>query len=104
MPNTSRRSKGRKTDVKDAEWLADLLRLGQLVGSFIPDRATRELREVTRYRRALIAERGREANRIQKVLEGANLKLGVVVTDILRVSGRAMLAALVDGQSAPAAL
>lgn len=99
-----KRVEGRKTDVKDAEWLADLLRLGLLVGSFIPDRATRELREVTRSRRALIAERAREANRIQKVLEGANLKLGTVVSDILGVSGRAMLTALVDGQTDPAAL
>jgi transposase len=95
---------GRKTDVKDAEWLADLLRLGLLTPSFIPDRATRELRELTRYRRALIQERSREANRIHKLLEGANLKLGAVATDILGVSGRAILTALAAGQSDPAAL
>lgn len=67
---------GRKTDVKDAEWIADLLRHGLLRGSFIPDRPQRELQELVRYRRSLIQERSREANRIQKVLEGANIKLG----------------------------
>ena len=64
---------GRKTDVKDAEWIADLLQ-----HSFIPDRPQRELRELTRYRRSLIEERSREANRIQKLLEGANIKLSSV--------------------------
>lgn len=67
---------GRKTDVKDSEWIADLLQHGLLKPSFIPDRTQRELRELTRYRKSLIEERAREANRIQKVLEGANIKLG----------------------------
>jgi transposase len=88
---------GRKTDVKDAEWIADLLRHGLIKGSFVPDREQRELRELTRYRRSLIEERVREINRIQKVLEGANIKLSSVATDILGVSGRAMLEAMVNG-------
>jgi transposase len=66
---------GRKTDVRDAEWIADLLRHGLLRASFIPDRGQRELRELVRYRRSLVQERSREANRLQKVLEGANVKL-----------------------------
>jgi transposase len=66
---------GRKTDVKDAEWIADLLRHGLLRASFIPDRPQRELRELTRYRTSLIRERAAEVNRVQKVLEGANIKL-----------------------------
>ena len=68
----------RKTDVKDAEWIADLLRHGLLRPSFIPERPQRELRELARYRRSLVQKRSREANRIQKVLEGANIKLGSV--------------------------
>jgi transposase len=88
---------GRKTDVKDCEWIADLLRHGLLRGSFVPDRAQRELRELTRYRTSLVRERTAEANRLQKTLEGANNELAAVATDILGVSGRAMLAALVDG-------
>ncbi len=88
---------GRKTDVRDCEWIADLLRHGLLHGSFVPDRDQRELRELTRYRTSLVRERTAEANRLQKTLEGANIKLAAVATDILGVSGRAMLAALVDG-------
>lgn len=88
---------GRKTDVRDAEWIADLLRHGLLRGSFIPDRPQRELREIVRYRRRLIEERSREAERLHKTLEGANIKLGAVASDILGVSGRAMLDALVAG-------
>ena len=95
---------GRKTDVKDAEWIADLLRHGLLRSSFIPGRPQRELRELTRYRRSLVQERTREANRIQKVLEGANVKLGSVATDVLGVSGRAMLQALSEGEEDPKAL
>jgi len=95
---------GRKTDVADCEWLADLLRHGLLRGSFVPDRPQRELRELTRYRTALVRERAREANRIQKVLEGANIKLGSVATDILGVSGRAILAELVAGTTDTAAM
>ena len=95
---------GRKTDVKDAEWIADLLRHGLLRSSFIPGRPQRELRELTRYRRSLVQERTREANRIQKVLEGANVKLGSVATDVLGVSGRAMLKALSEEEEDPKAL
>jgi len=89
---------GRKTDVKDAQWIADLLRHGLIRGSFVPDREQRELRELTRYRRSLIEERVREVNRIQKVLEGANIKLSSVATDVLGVSGRAILEAMVNGE------
>ena len=74
---------GRKTDVKDAEWIADLLRHGLVRGSFIPDRQDRELREVTRYRTSLIRERASEINRVQKTLEGANVKLAGVATKSL---------------------
>jgi len=95
---------GRKTDVRDAEWIADLLRHGLLRGSFIPDRGQRELRELVRYRRRLIEERAREAERLHKTLEGANIKLGAVASDILGASGRAMLAALVEGRDDPEAL
>ena len=95
---------GRKTDVKDAEWIADLLRHGLLQASFIPDRPQRELRELTRYRRSLVEERSREANRIQKVLEGANVKLASVATDVLGVSGRAMLKAMAGGEEDPKVL
>ncbi len=92
---------GRKTDVKDAEWLADLLRHGLLRGSFIPER---ERRELVRYRKSLIRERASEINRIQKVLEGANIKLGPVASNILGVSGRQMLAAIIAGEEDPAVL
>jgi transposase len=95
---------GRKTDVKDCEWIADLLRHGLLRGSFVPDRPQRELRELTRYRTSLIRERAAEVNRLQKTLEGANIKLSSVATDVLGVSGRQMLAALVAGTSDPATL
>ena len=95
---------GRKTDVKDAEWIADLLRHGLLSPSFIPERAQRELRELVRYRRSLIQERSREANRIQKVLEGANIKLSSVASNVLGASGRMMLSALVDGEEDSAVL
>lgn len=88
---------GRKTDVKDAEWIADLLRHGLLKGSFVPDKAQRELRELTRYRTGLIQQRAAEVNRLQKVLEGANIKLASVVSDIDGVSARQMLEQLVAG-------
>ena len=88
---------GRKTDVRDCEWLADLLRHGLLRASFVPDRPQRELRELTRYRTSLIRERAAEVNRLQKTLEGANIKLASVATDVMGTSGRAMLAALVAG-------
>lgn len=95
---------GRKTDVKDSEWIADLLRHGLLRGSFIPPRPQRELRELVRYRRALIDERVREVNRIQKVLEGANIKLGDVSSSVVNKSGRAMLQALIHGETNPTAI
>src|SRR5437879_2850309 len=79
---------GRKTDVKDCEWLADLLRHGLLRARFVPDRPQRELRELTRYRTSLVRERAAEINRLQKTLEGANIKLGDVATDVVGVSGR----------------
>jgi len=92
---------GRKTDVKDAEWIAGLLRHGLLQGSFIPSRDQRELRELIRYRRSLIDERAREVNRVQKVLEGANIKLSSVASDVLGKSGRAMIEAMVAGEENP---
>jgi transposase len=95
---------GRKTDVRDAEWIADLLRHGLLRPSFIPDRPQRELRELTRYRTTLVHERANEVNRLQKVLEGANIKLASVATDILGKSGRDILEALVAGTVDAAAL
>jgi transposase len=88
---------GRKTDVRDSEWLADLLRHGLLSASFIPPKPIRELREVTRYRKQLVYERTQYANRLQKVLESANIKLAAVASDILGVSGRTMLDALIAG-------
>jgi transposase len=95
---------GRKTDVKDAEWIADLWRHGLLQASFIPDRPQRELRELTRYRTSLVRERSAEVNRLQKVLEGANIKLSVVAKDLTGVSSRAILAALLDGHLDAAAM
>jgi transposase len=95
---------GRKTDVADAEWIADLLRHGLLRGSFIPDAPQREVRELTRYRRTLVEERARLINRLQKVLEDANIKLSSVVSNIMGVSARAMLEALLAGQTDPTAL
>ena len=92
---------GRKTDVKDAEWIAKLLRHGLLKASFIPDRIQRELRELVRYRRSMIEERARQHNRIQKVLEGANIKLGSVVSNVMGVSARDMLRAIADGEDDP---
>ncbi len=88
---------GRKTDVKDAEWIADLLRHGLLKGSFIPPLPQRDLRDLTRQRTNLVQDRARVVNQLQKVLEWANLKLASVVTDIMGVSARAMLAAIVGG-------
>lgn len=99
-----KRVPGRKTDVTDAEWLADLLRHGLLRGSVVPDRAQRELQELTRYRTKLVQERAAEVNRVQKTLEGANIKLAGVATNIVGVSGRQMLAALVAGHDDPAGL
>jgi len=92
---------GRKTDVKDAEWICQLLRHGLIKSSFIPDRNQRELRELVRYRRSIIEERARQHNRIQKVLEGVNIKLGSVVSDIMGVSSKNMLRAIADGADDP---
>jgi transposase len=99
-----KRVPGRKTDVQDAEWIADLLRHGLLQASFVPDRAQRELRELTRYRLALVRERSREVQRLQKTLEGANIKLGSVASDVLGKSGREILAGLAEGRTDAAAL
>lgn len=95
---------GRKTDVKDSEWIADLLRHGLLKASFIPPEPIRDLRDLTRYRKTLIQERAQEVNRLQKVLETANLKLASVASDVLGKSGRDMLNALVGGERDPQAL
>lgn len=95
---------GRKTDVKDAEWIAELLAHGLLRASFIPPLPQRDLRDLTRQRTSLIRERAAVANRLQKVLEWANLKLASVATDMLGKSARAMLDAIVDGQSDVTAL
>jgi len=92
---------GKKTDVKDAEWIADLLRHGLLRGSYIPPRPQRELRELVRSRTSLVRERSEVVNRIQKALEGANIKLASVASDVVGASGRAMLEAMVDGREAP---
>jgi transposase len=92
---------GRKTDIQDAVWICDLMRHGLLKPSFIPPRPQRELRELVRYRISLIRERADEANRIQKVLEGGNVKLGSVMSDILGKSGRAILGAIAAGIGTP---
>lgn len=95
---------GRKTDVRDAEWLAGLLQHGLLKASFIPPALQRDLRDLTRYRTTLVQERTRVINRVQKALEGANIKLSSVASDSLGVSGRAILKGLIQGQEDPAAL
>lgn len=95
---------GRKTDIKDAEWIAELLQHGLLRPSFVPPRPQRQLRELTRYRTTLLAERARVVNRLQKVLEDTNLKLSAVATNILGLSARAMLTALLEGETDPQAL
>lgn len=99
-----KRVPGRKTDVQDAEWLAELLQHGLLKASFIPPAPQRDLRDLTRYRTSLVQERVRAVNRVQKLLEKANIKLSSVASDSLGVSGRAMLEALVAGQEDPAQL
>jgi transposase len=88
---------GRKTDVKDSEWIADLFRHGLLKASFIPPKPIGELRELTRYRKTLVQERAQEVNRLQQVLEGANIKLAAVASDVLGKSGRQMVEALIGG-------
>jgi len=92
---------GRKTDTLDAQWLCQLLECGLLRASFVPPKPIRALRDLTRYRKSLIQERQREANRLHKVLEDAGIKLSCVATDVLGVSGRQMLAALLAGTRDP---
>jgi transposase len=92
---------GRKTDVKDAEWLAELLRYGLIKPSFVPPKGQRELRELTRMRSTFVKERGTLVNRLQKVLESANIKLASVASDTNGVSGKAILRALISGRSSP---
>jgi transposase len=95
---------GRKTDTNDAQWLCQLLECGLLRASFVPPKPIRALRDLTRYRKSLIRERAREANRLQKVLEDAGIKLASVATDVLGVSGRLMLEALLSGSRDPGVL
>jgi transposase len=90
---------GRKTDVRDCEWLADLLRYGLLKASFIPPLEIRELRELTRYRQTLVKEQSSVANRLQRIIESGNIKLGQVASNALGVSGRLMLRALCEGET-----
>lgn len=89
---------GRKTDVKDAEWIADLLQHGLLTASYIPDKDQRELRELIRYRKSLVGERNRELNRLQKMLEGANIKISGTITDINGKSARSILEYILTGK------
>ena len=93
---------GRKTDVKDAEWIAELVRHGLITASFVPPPAIAELRDLTRYRRKLVETQATERNRTLKLLESANIKLSAVATDVFGVSGMAMLKALIAGDAAPA--
>lgn len=95
---------GRKTDIKDAEWIADLLQHGLLKASFIPSGPQREMRDLTRYRVRLTEEKAREVNRVQKTLEDTNLKLGDVVSDIMGKASRMILQAIVDGETDPGRL
>ncbi len=92
---------GRKTDVKDAVWLADLMAHGLVRGSFVPDQTTQEMRDLLRTRKQLVRERVSHVQRIQKTLECANIKLDSVVSDIVGVSGRRMIEALIDGKTDP---
>ena len=103
-PRHLKKVPGRKTDVSDAAWIAQLLQHGLLRGSFVPPRAVRELRDLTRHRAQLTGERTRVANRIHKLLEDANIQLGAVASDVLGKSGRAMLQALLRGEQDPARL
>ena len=92
---------GRKTDVNDATWIADLLAHGLIRSSFVPPAPIQELRDLTRTRKQLVREISQHSLRIQKTLEDANLKLGSVLSDVLGSSGRAILTALIEGQSDP---
>jgi transposase len=97
-PRHLKKVPGRKTDVTDAQWIAQLLECGLLRGSFVPPRPVRELRDLTRHRAQLTAEHTRVANRVHKLLEDTNIKLGAVASDVLGVSGRAMLRAMLNGE------
>lgn len=92
---------GRKSDIRDCQWIAQLLQHGLLKGSFIPPRPQRELRDLTRHRTQLVEEKTRTSNRIEKVLEDANIKLGSVASEVLGVSGRSMIQALLQGEKDP---
>lgn len=100
-PRHLKKVPGRKTDVTDAEWIAQLLQCGLLRGSFVPPRSLRNLRDLTRHRAQLVGEHTRAANRIHKLLEDANIKLGAVASDVLGKSGRKMLRALLRGDNNP---
>lgn len=100
-PRHLKKVPGRKSDSSDAAWLAQLLECGLLRGSFVPPRPIRELRDLTRHRAQLTAEHTRAANRVHKILEDANVKLGTVASDVLGKSGRAMLRAMLDGEQDP---
>ena len=95
---------GRKTDVKDSEWIADLVRHGLIAKSFVPPQPLREMRELLRYRRKLVESQAAERNRLLKLLETANIKLACVMSDVFGVSGRAMLRALIEGKASAEAM
>src|SRR5208337_702950 len=95
---------GRKTDVKDSEWIADLVRHGLIAKSFVPPRPLRDLRDLLRYRRKLVESQAAERNRLLKLLETANIKLASVASDVFGVSGRAMLRALIAGETSAEAM
>lgn len=101
QPCCTRRREARKTDIKDSQWIAELLQHGLLRPSFIPPIEQRDLRDLTRHRSNFIRERVNLVNRVQKVLEAANIKLASVASDVMGVSGRLMLAALIEGHSTP---
>jgi transposase len=95
---------GRKTDVNDAEWIAQLARHGLIASSFVPPRPIREVRDLARYRKKLVGDLSAEKNRAQKVLEDANIKLGSVASDVFGASGRAMIAEIIRGETKGAEL
>lgn len=103
-PRTSKHVPGRKTDTIDAAWIAQLLAHGLLKASFVPPKPIRRLRDLTRYRKALINERTREINRLNKVLEDAGVKLSSIASDVMGVSTRQMMRALIGGESDPEVL
>jgi transposase len=103
-PEHIKKVPGRKTDVTDSEWIAELLQYGLLQGSFVPPEPIRELRDLTRYRAKLASDKAATANRVQKVLEDANIKLASVASDVLGVSGRMMMRAMIQGVTEAAQL